>query len=127
VNSCERRQPPASSHQPPARGAAWRVPRRRSTGFQASLHDHMLYHMVMARREVLVQLEDDLVEALDRIAVERSMSRSELLRRAARLFVDAFEEVKADAALVEAYRRHPQDPIETEAYMRLALESWPEW
>ncbi|MFT7502086.1 MAG: hypothetical protein ACI91Q_000892, partial [Gammaproteobacteria bacterium] len=28
-------------------------------------HDHMGYHMVMARREVLVQLDDDLVEQLD--------------------------------------------------------------
>jgi len=87
----------------------------------------MLYHMVVARREVLVQLDDDLVKALDRIATERSTNRSDLLRRAARLFVDADEEAKADAELVEAYRRYPQDPIETEAYMRLALESWPEW
>jgi metal-responsive CopG/Arc/MetJ family transcriptional regulator len=87
----------------------------------------MLYHMVMARREVLVQLEDDLVKALDSIARERSTNRSEVIRRAARLLVDAVDEAKADAELIEAYRKHPQDPIETEAFMRLALEAWPEW
>ena len=87
----------------------------------------MLYHMVMARREVLVQLEDDLVKALDQIAKERGTNRSEVLRRAASLLVRAIDEAKADAELVEAYRKHPQDPIETAAYMRLALETWPEW
>ena len=87
----------------------------------------MLYHMAVARREVLVQLEDDLVAALDAIASERATNRSEILRRAARLFVDAVDEAKADAELIEAYRKHPQDPIETEAFMQLALENWPEW
>jgi hypothetical protein len=88
---------------------------------------HMLYHMVMARREVLVQLDDDLVEALDQIARERGTNRSELLRRAARLLVDAVDEQKADAELIEAYRRQPQDPEWIDALMRVSLENWPEW
>jgi len=87
----------------------------------------MLYHMVMARREVLVQLEDDLVNALDQIAKERDTNRSELLRRAARLLVDAVDEQKADAELIEAYRRQPQDPEWIDALMRASLENWPEW
>lgn len=87
----------------------------------------MLYHMVMARREVLVQLEDDLVAALDQIAKERDTNRSELLRRAARLLVDAVDEQKADAELIEAYRKLPQDPAWIDALMRTSLENWPEW
>jgi metal-responsive CopG/Arc/MetJ family transcriptional regulator len=83
--------------------------------------------MVMARREVLVQLEDDLVNALDQIAKERDTNRSELLRRAARLLVDAVDEQKADAELIEAYRRQPQDPEWIDALMRASLENWPEW
>src|SRR4051794_7390140 len=35
----------------------------------------------MARREVLVQLDDDLVNRLDALAAELDTSRSELLRR----------------------------------------------
>ena len=87
----------------------------------------MLYHMVMARREVLVQLDDDLVEALDRIAAVRGTSRSEVLRRAARAIVEADEEARADAELIAAYTAQPQDPAETDAYMRIAIESWPDW
>jgi metal-responsive CopG/Arc/MetJ family transcriptional regulator len=87
----------------------------------------MLYHMVMARKEVLVQLEDDLVKALDRIAKERGTNRSELLRTAARVIVTADDEAKADAELIAAYTAVPQDPQETEAMLRIALEVWPDY
>jgi metal-responsive CopG/Arc/MetJ family transcriptional regulator len=83
--------------------------------------------MVVARREVLVQLDGDLVEALDRIARERDTNRSELLRRVTRLLVDAVDEQKADAELIAAYRRHPQDPEWIDALVRASLENWPEW
>ena len=36
----------------------------------------MVYHMIMPRREVLVQLDDELVAGLDRIAARTSVSRS---------------------------------------------------
>ena len=86
----------------------------------------MIYHMVMARKEVLVQLEDDLVRDLDRIATERGTNRSALLRRIARRFVQAEDERRADAALVAAYTAIPQDEGEIEALTTLALEVWPE-
>ena len=38
-----------------------------------------MYHMAMARTQVLVQLDDDLVLRLDRLARDVSVSRSELL------------------------------------------------
>lgn len=87
----------------------------------------MLYHMVVARREVLVQLDDDLVEALDRIAKARGVSRSELLRRGAEAVVLADDESEADARLVAAYEAMPEDPLATEALLRLAVEVWPEY
>jgi metal-responsive CopG/Arc/MetJ family transcriptional regulator len=37
----------------------------------------------MGRREVLVQLDDELVERRDRLAAEQGTNRSELLRRGA--------------------------------------------
>ena len=87
----------------------------------------MFYHMVMARKEVLVQLEDDLVKALDQIAKERGTNRSERLRTAARVIVTADDEAKADAELIAAYTAVPQDPQETEAMLRIALEVWPDY
>jgi metal-responsive CopG/Arc/MetJ family transcriptional regulator len=87
----------------------------------------MGYHMAMARREVLVQLDDELVERLDGLAQRRRVSRSELLRQGALAVLEADEEAAADAALQDAYRRYPQDPLLVEVARRLASETTPAW
>ena len=83
--------------------------------------------MVMARREVLVQLDDDLVTELDRIAAARSTSRSELLRQGARAVIEADEEAAADAELIAAYRRQPPDEMLARSAAGLAARSAPTW
>jgi metal-responsive CopG/Arc/MetJ family transcriptional regulator len=83
--------------------------------------------MVMARKQVLVQLDDELVARLDEVAGRRGVSRSELLRRGALALLDAEEVREADEALQEAYRRVPQDPAIVAAAARLASETAPEW
>jgi metal-responsive CopG/Arc/MetJ family transcriptional regulator len=83
--------------------------------------------MVMARREVLVQLDDDLVARLDRLAAERGTNRSELLRRGALAVLDAEDLRQADRELQAAYRRTPQDPDVVQSAARLAAETVPEW
>lgn len=90
-------------------------------------HDHMLYHMVMGRREVLVQLDDNLVDRLDRLAEQQGTSRSDLLRRGAAAVLEAAERAEADQALQDAYRRLPQDPAIVSAASRLASLTAPEW
>jgi metal-responsive CopG/Arc/MetJ family transcriptional regulator len=87
----------------------------------------MVYHMVMARREVLVQLDDDLVERLDEIAKRTSVSRSELLRRGALAVLEADEWAQADKRLVEGYTKYPPDPVLLETSRRLAAETAPDW
>jgi metal-responsive CopG/Arc/MetJ family transcriptional regulator len=87
----------------------------------------MVYHMSMARKQVLVQLDDDLVDRLDRLARREEVSRSELLRRGALAVLEADRLAEAERSLVEAYRRHPQDPAVVEAARRLAAETAPEW
>jgi hypothetical protein len=88
---------------------------------------HMVYHMVMARREVLVQLDDDLVTRLDELATAQGTSRSELLRRGAMAVLDAAELAEADRVLQEAYRRTPQDPVLVKAARRLSARALGEW
>ena len=83
--------------------------------------------MVMSRREVLVQLDDDLVAQLDTVARRRGVSRSELLRQGALAVLEAEEMASADARLQEAYRRQPQDPALVDAARRLAAETAPAW
>lgn len=87
----------------------------------------MLYHMVVARREVLVQLDDDLVSRLDELARRQGVSRSELLRRGALALLAAEAVAAADAQLQEAYRRQPQDRVLADAARRLAAETAPGW
>ena len=87
----------------------------------------MLYHMPMARREVLVQLDDDLVDRLDRLAKAEGTTRSDLLRRGAAAVLDAAEHLEADRELRDAYRRIPQDPALVISARRLAAQTSPEW
>ena len=87
----------------------------------------MRYHMVVPRREVLVQLDDDLVERLDAVANEQGTNRSELLRRGAAAVLEATELAKADQELQAAYRRIPQDPALVESAARLAARTLPAW
>ncbi len=87
----------------------------------------MTYHMVMARREVLVQLDDELIERLAEVAAAEGTSRSALLRRGARAVIEAANLATADAELIAAYRRQPQDPALVQAAERLAAETAPPW
>lgn len=84
----------------------------------------MGYHMVMARREVLVQLDDDLV---DHLAKTLGTNRSELLRRGAQAVIDAENTIAADRDLVAAYRRQPLEPAVVRSAGRLAARTAPEW
>jgi hypothetical protein len=88
---------------------------------------HMLYHMPMARKEVLVQLDDELVRRLDALAAKAGVSRSELLRRGAIAVLEASELAEADQALIDSYRRQPQDPAIVAAAARLAAQTAPKW
>lgn len=81
----------------------------------------------MNRRQVLVQLDDDLVTRLDHLASERGTSRSELLRMGAVAVLDAADLTRADDELRGAYRRIPQDPDVVQLAARLATATMPEW
>lgn len=87
----------------------------------------MVYDMAMARRQVLVQVDDDLVERLDEIADRSSTSRSELLRRGARAVIDANDLAAADRDLQAAYLRDPPDGALVRSARRLAAQTAPEW
>jgi metal-responsive CopG/Arc/MetJ family transcriptional regulator len=82
----------------------------------------------VARKQVIVQLDDRLVHSLDREAKRRGVSRSELIRRAATAFLDALDEAEAERQMIEAYRRIPDDvdPAWDHAVMQIAAENWPE-
>ena len=83
--------------------------------------------MVVARREVLVQLDDELVERLDALAADLGTNRSELLRRGAQAVLDAEELTEADRQLRLAYRRQPADPALLQSARRLAAATAPAW
>jgi metal-responsive CopG/Arc/MetJ family transcriptional regulator len=76
----------------------------------------------MARKQVIVQLDEELVKALDRVAKRNGVSRSDLIRRASRALLDALTEAEADRQLLQAYGRVPQEAWIVEAGRHLASE-----
>jgi metal-responsive CopG/Arc/MetJ family transcriptional regulator len=83
--------------------------------------------MLMSRREVLVQLDDELVAQLDRLAARLGTNRSELLRRGAQAVITAEDLAEADRELVAAYRRQPPDPALVQSARQLAAQTVPAW
>lgn len=72
-----------------------------------------------------MQLDDELVAELDRVANREGASRSELIRRGVRALLEAGDEVEAVRELVESYRRVPQEAWIVEAGEDLAAEILP--
>jgi predicted transcriptional regulator len=84
--------------------------------------------MVMARRQTLVQLSDELLALLDERAARTGRSRSELIRAALERDLQADREAAIDAAILDGYRRIPpphQDPwADVSAKRSIADEPW---
>ena len=81
----------------------------------------------VARRQVIVQLDDDLVDALDAEAETIGVNRSELIRRAATALLAAHDTLRRERVHTDAYRRDPQDPALTEAFTKIAVTSTERW
>jgi metal-responsive CopG/Arc/MetJ family transcriptional regulator len=84
--------------------------------------------MVMARRQTLVQLTDELLALLDERAARTGRSRSDLIRAAIERELGHDREAAIDAAIVEGYTRIPQrehDPwADASARRSITDEPW---
>jgi len=84
--------------------------------------------MVVARRQTLVQLSDELLALLDERAARLGQSRSELIRRALERELRDERKKAIDAEIVAGYTRVPQeehDPWADAAARRMiADEPW---
>lgn len=83
--------------------------------------------MLMARAQTLVQLNDRLLAALDQYAAKVGRNRSEVIRSAIEQFLEESLEDDIDRAIVEGYRKIPQEAdalIEAAARDSIAAEPW---
>lgn len=62
----------------------------------------------MVRREILVQLTDELRQALDEEAALRGVSRSAIIREAAAQYLASAQQRSVGRRIVDGYRRIPQ-------------------
>ena len=62
----------------------------------------------MARKQVLVKLDDALVHDLDARAERAGVSRSELIRRAIAAHLRDLEWAERERAAMDSYRRSPE-------------------
>ena len=80
----------------------------------------------MSRTATLVQLNQELLAALDQEAAERGVSRSQLIREAIEAHLAETLDAATDRQIVEAYRRQPQaDDPAWEAALRESIASEP--
>jgi predicted transcriptional regulator len=70
------------------------------------------HNMVVARKQTLVQLSDELLALLDARAARTGKSRSELIRDAIERDLASDREAAIDAAIVAGYRRLPPDQFD---------------
>ena len=81
----------------------------------------------MARKQVIVQLDDKLVAELDKAARQTASAAVNSCVAQQQLSLEARKVRKAEYKLVEVYKRVPQDPAFVEAARRLAAETAPDW
>jgi metal-responsive CopG/Arc/MetJ family transcriptional regulator len=77
----------------------------------------------VARKQVLVQLDDQLIAQLDREAKRAKVSRSELIRRALGAWFEARHVARLERQYREGYQRIPEDPVLGETLARIAAEN----
>jgi metal-responsive CopG/Arc/MetJ family transcriptional regulator len=85
--------------------------------------------VVIARKQTLVQLSEELLTLLDREAARRNVSRSALIREAIEQHLDAERRAEIGRQIVEGYRRIPETEeemawAEASAREMLEEESW---
>ena len=83
--------------------------------------------MVMGRAQTLVQLTDRLLAALDQHAARVGRNRSEVIRSAIEQYLQESLEDEIDRALVEGYKKKPQEPdpyVDVVARDSIAAEPW---
>jgi Ribbon-helix-helix protein, copG family len=80
----------------------------------------------MARKQVLVQLDDAQVARLDVLSDAVGDSRSGVIRRALDLYLDAVDEGIADVRYAQAYQRMPEDLDELAGLRSIGLSVWPD-
>jgi metal-responsive CopG/Arc/MetJ family transcriptional regulator len=81
----------------------------------------------VARRQVLVQLDDERLALLDERAARSGQSRSALVRAAVDAYLDADAEARIDAQVVAGYEARPQEAnrwAEVAARETIAAEPW---
>lgn len=77
---------------------------------------------MLARKEVLVQLSDELVAALDAEAGRSGTSRSAVLRDAAVEFLKHRDREEISRQIVESYTRLPQSATDADEWGDLAAQ-----
>ena len=81
----------------------------------------------MSRTQTLVQLTDRLLAALDQYAARVGRNRSEVIRSAIEHYLEESLEDDIDRAVVEGYKKKPQEPdtyVAAAARDAISAEPW---
>jgi metal-responsive CopG/Arc/MetJ family transcriptional regulator len=76
----------------------------------------------MARKQVIVQLDDELIAGLDTLADQLGINRSELVRRGAKMVLDQAQTFIWEEEHRHGYLRVPEDLSWQDGYASMAAE-----
>lgn len=77
----------------------------------------------MTASKVAISLPPELLRLVDLECRARGMNRSEFIRFSVAALFQRRAEQAADAEYEEAYRRMPEDPADSEAYLAMAVSA----
>ena len=79
----------------------------------------------MSKTIIQIPIDQELLQELDKISLEQSKSRAEVIRHACRKFLKETEEEKLDRIYQEGYERIPETAEIGESQIKILKNVWP--
>ncbi|MFP3974619.1 MAG: ribbon-helix-helix domain-containing protein [Dehalococcoidia bacterium] len=76
----------------------------------------------MAKKVIQIPVDEELLNALDRLSKKQSKARSELIRQACQRYLEQLESEELDRLYQQGYERLPEKPEVGEVQIALADE-----
>ncbi len=80
----------------------------------------------MAKKVIQVPVEENLLDALDKMSKKRRQSRSGLIREACQQYLEQIEYEELDRLYTEGYKRLPEEPSLGQVQVALANQILPQ-
>ena len=78
----------------------------------------------MSKTIIQIPIDKELLQELDKISIEQSKSRAEVIRHACRKYLNETEEKRLDRIYQEGYQRIPETAEMSESQIKMIKNVW---